>query len=102
MKSSDVKALAANLLPHLGDLIKAEVAKHVSGTAAITAGSVIDTAEALAETAFIGNNPGIGGAPPAVAEDATVESRLTALEHKLDALVQATGHGNSYAMGAHL
>lgn len=80
----------------------------------------VDVAKMFAE-----RNPGIGGAAPllsdivqlaaaapAVMEDGETESDppdlptvvkiVRAISSKLDALVQATGHGNSAAMAAHL
>lgn len=99
--TDEMKAFAKHLLgeltPVIGDAVRAEVAKVMPAAAPL-----IDAAMAGAEVAFLDNEPGIGGPPPEVPEGATVEARLTAVEHKLDALVQATGHGNSAAMGAHL
>lgn len=121
---SDMKELAAMLLkelaPALGAIVKAEVAAHVkSAPLAAVAAEVIDAGVAFAE-----RNPGIGNVPPtmadvvalpAAASDVNVETNeavgdldvtglnlfCRALNAKVDALVQATGHGNSAAMAAH-
>lgn len=97
----EMKEMAAHLLqalaPAMGEIVKAEVAKHLPAAAPI-----VNALEAAAEVAFGKNEPGVGGPAPEVPEDADLDSRMTALEHKVDALVQATGHGNSVAMGAHL
>lgn len=103
---SDIKEMAklllAELAPAMGELVKAEVAKFAP-TVAPVANVVVDAAEKV----FAANNPGIGGAAPdpLTFDGATPETfvtRLNALEAKVDALVQATGHGNSAAMGTHL
>lgn len=103
---SDVKEIAKHLLaelaPAIGDIVKAEVQKHIPSVAPF-----VNVAVEAAEAVFAANNPGVGGAAPDALklDDASPETflaRLTALEAKVDALTQVTGHGNSAAMAAHL
>lgn len=99
---SDVKELAAHLLaelaPAVAAMVKAEIVQHIRSAPVVAlAESAVDMVAHFAEL-----DPGIGGAPPAVAEGSDPEARLTALEAKVDALVQATGHGSSAALAAHL
>lgn len=113
---SDVKALAAALLAELAPALKeiaiAEIRAHVPSALQPVAVAIVDAGADFAE-----KNPGVGNPPPkhdevpaAPAEtipaepldNAALTRLVMALSAKLDALVQATGHGNSAAMSAHL
>ena len=117
MKQSDLRALAAHLMNEFAPHIKVLVSESLAA-AGVNAGTpIIPVVHTL--KVFEDANPGIGGAPPelpaCVERDAeTGEETPTdlTLEHvwafckvlsdKLDALTQATGHGNSAAMAPHL
>lgn len=106
MDTTELKALAAHLgealLPQVEALVKSAVDARVPELLRPVADKVIDTVAAEAGTAFGLNSPGIGGAPPEAGVGEVTRDEFTALAAKVDALVQATGHGNSAAMAGHL
>jgi hypothetical protein len=99
MKQSDLNKLSDHLLARLAPTIDTAIAAKLNG-AGVHAGTPVVAPMPTAEQAFADANPGIGGAPPEAdtGDLDAVKLRVKEISDKLDALVQATGQGNSAAM----
>lgn len=121
MKDTDIQQLMKHFAPMIAKQIAdgVELARKEMAAAYAAAGGIPPVAGIDVNAAFHAANPGIGGEAPEldtetevhpetgeqIVKDITVtflHGLVKKLSDKLDALVQATGHGNSAAMGPHL